>query len=295
MKKYSIILLFLFIPTLLSAQLWKRYRKQVYGGVGVTNFLGDLGGGNDIGAHDFTDLDIAATRITVNGGVKYQLTQYLSARGSLTWGILKGDDKNTKEPFRQLRDLSFRSHFWEASLMAEFYFLQNSRNGAYRLRGVRGNKGLKMDFYLLGGIGFMYFNPKAELNGKYVALQPIGTEGQGLPGQKDKYKRTTLTIPLGIGVAKSIDRYWSIGVEFMYRITFSDYIDDVSGYYYDTDAIIAANGGNQDIAKLVSSGEGGNGYEGQIRGDADHNDAFMTGTVTVTKKILARRRSRPKF
>jgi hypothetical protein len=295
MRKYTIVLLFIFIPTLLSAQLWKRYRKQVYGGVGVTNFLGDLGGGNDIGANDFTDLDVAATRMTVNAGVKYQLNQFISARGSLTWGLLKGEDKNTKEQFRGTRDLSFRSNFWELSLMGEFYFLQNSRNGAYRLRGVRGNKGLKMDFYLLGGIGFMYFNPKAELNGKYVALQPIGTEGQGLPGQKEKYKRTTLTIPLGIGVAKSIDRYWTIGVEFMYRVTFTDYIDDVSGNFYDTEAIIEANGGNRDIAQLISSGVNGNGFEGQKRGNPKQNDAFMTGTVTVTKKILARRRSRPKF
>tara|TARA_R110002049_G_scaffold25788_2_gene90132 strand:+ start:5906 stop:6799 length:894 start_codon:yes stop_codon:yes gene_type:complete len=297
MKRYGLILLlFLFIPTLLSAQLWKRYRKQVTGGVGVTNFLGDLGGGDDIGVNDFTDLDFAATRLTINAGFKYQLTKSLTARANLTWGLLKGDDEFTDEQYRSGRDLQFRSNIWEASIIGEFYLLQNSRNGAYRLRGVRGKKGLRMDLYLLGGVGLMYFNPKGQLdNGQWVALQPIGTEGQGLDGQKSKYNRTTLTIPLGIGVAKAIDRYWTIGVEFSHRITFSDYIDDVGGKFYNTQEIIDANGGNESIRPLITSSNGANGIEGEKRGGSDNNDSFMTGTVTITKKLLARRRSRPKF
>lgn len=295
MKRHGFILLLIFLPSLASAQLWKRYRKQVTAGIGVTNFLGDLGGANKIGSNDFTDLDLAATRMTVNAGFKYQLTKSITARANVTWGLLKGDDKFTDEIWRQDRNLNFRSNIWEASVMGEFYILQNSRNGAYRLRGVRGNKGLKMDLYLLGGVGFMYFNPKGQLpNGDWVTLQPLGTEGQGLPGQDSKYRRTTFTVPLGIGIAKSIDRYWTIGLEFTHRITFSDYIDDVGGEFYDTEKIIAANGGDRSIAPLISSGVGGNGFEGQIRGKG-RNDSFMTGTITVTKKLLARRRSRPKF
>ncbi len=296
MKNFGFILLVVFLPSLANAQIWKRYRKQITGGIGVTNFLGDLGGGNDIGRNDFTDINFAATRMTINVGFKYQLTKSVTARTNITWGVLKGDDKYTKEPFRNQRDLAFRSQFWEASLMGEFYIFQNSRNGTLRLRGVRGNKSLKMDLYLLGGVGFMYFNPKGQLaNGNWIALQPLGTEGQGLPGQKDKYKRTTFTIPLGFGIAKSIDRYWTIGFEFAHRITFSDYIDDVGGDFYDTQKIIDANGGNQSIAPLISSGVDGNGVEGQIRGDSKHNDSFMTGTITITKKLLARKRSRQKF
>jgi opacity protein-like surface antigen len=296
MKRYGFILLLIFLPSLASAQLWKRYRKQVFGGVGVTNFLGDLGGGNDIGVNDFTDLDIAATRMTVTAGFKYQLTKNFSARANLTYGLLRGDDKFTKEQFRRARDLHFRSNIWEASIMGELYLLQNSRNGAFRLRGVRGNRALKMDIYLLGGIGFMYFNPKGQLdNGDWVALQPIGTEGQGLPGQKDKYSRTTLTVPLGIGVAKTINRYWSVGIEFVHRVTFTDYIDDVGGLFYNPDAIINANGGNEELRPLITSSNGANGIPGEIRGDSEQNDHFMTGTITVTKKLLARRRSRPKF
>jgi len=296
MKRYGIILLLIFLPGLLSAQIWKRYRKQVTLGVGATNFFGDLGGGDDIGTKDFTDVDIAATRMTINAGFKYQLTKNFTARANLTWGLLRGDDKFTDEKFRNQRNLNFRSNIWEGSIMGELYILQNSRNGSFRLRGIRGNNGLKMDIYLLGGVGLMYFNPKGQLpNGDWIALQPIGTEGQGLPGQKSKYNRTTLTIPIGIGIAKSIDRYWTIGLEIVYRNTFSDYIDDVGGNFYDTEAIIKANGGDRSIEPLISSGVNGNGIQGEKRGGSDSNDSFMTGTITITKKLLARRRSRPKF
>mgnify|MGYP001954824861 CR=1 FL=1 len=90
-----------------------------------------------------------------------------------------------------------------------------------------------MDIYIFGGVGLMYFNPKGlDDSGQWVKLQPLGTEGQGLNGEPDKYNRVTFTIPYGIGIGKSIDRYWGINVEFTMRQTFTDYIDDVSGNYY---------------------------------------------------------------
>ena len=61
------------------------------------------------------------------------------------------------------------------------------------------------------------------------------------------------------------------------------------------EAIIKANGGDRSIEPLISSGVNGNGIQGEKRGGSDSNDSFMTGTITITKKLLARRRSRPKF
>ena len=84
-------------------------------------------------------------------------------------------------------------------------------------------------------------------------------------------------------------------MEIVSRNTISDYIDDVGGNFYDTEAIIKANGGDRSIEPLISSGVNGNGIQGEKRGGSDSNDSFMTGTITITKKLLARRRSRPKF
>lgn len=327
MKKHILITLIaiVLLPNLADAQRWKRFRRQLIGGVGVTNFLGDLGGGSGIGRDFIWDLDIPATRPSLMLGYRYQFNSYLFGRANVQWGILRSDDNFTTETFRSQRNLKFRTGYFELDLMAEFYLIQNSRGNLYRLRGVRGRRGLKMDIYVYGGLGFMYFNPKGEINGSWEKLQPLGTEGQGLPGQDDKYRRTTFTIPYGIGIGKSIDRYWGINAELTFRQTFSDYIDDVSGSYYgrqnlynakiaeglspseaarvatlsDPSIGLGGNTADQDgqtsAADYSSAGYNRNDLVGQQRGDPDDNDAYMTLMVTISRKIVKRRRSRPKF
>ena len=176
-----------------------------------------------------------------------------------------------------------------------------------------------MDIYVFGGLGFMFFNPKGrDITGKWVALQPLGTEGQGLPGEEKKYNRTTFTIPYGIGIGKSIDRYWQVNIEFTMRQTFTDYIDDVSDTYYGRqnlyDAKVAAGVDPNTAAQIayLSDPRLGQSYYGpaeyqgaekrndltngeNIRGDVTDNDSYMTGMITIARKIVKRRRSRPKF
>ena len=53
MKKIFTFLLLsvLLIPGLVNAQRWKRQRYEFSMGAGVSNFLGELGGANQIGTH----------------------------------------------------------------------------------------------------------------------------------------------------------------------------------------------------------------------------------------------------
>ena len=315
MKRVLLIFLLslVLLPSIVEAQRWKRFRRQIVVGGGVTNFLGELGGGNSTGRDGIGDLDFAATRPSLLLGYRYQVNNFFFLRSNLQWGILRGDDQYTEEKYRKGRNLNFRTGFFELNAMAEFYLIQNAKGNLYRLRGVRGRRGLQMDVYLFAGIGFMYFNPKTEYQGQWVALQPLGTEGQGLPGQDDKYNRTSFTIPYGIGIGKSLDRYWAINLEFTMRTVFTDYIDDVSGNYYGRQELIEAKGGNSN-SDAVKAGELSDrniyyqtigdisGYEkdtqveaGGQRGDPSDNDSFMTGMVTISRKIVKRRRSRPKF
>jgi len=303
-------LIFWLIPQFAEAQRWKRFRRQFIGGIGVTNFLGDLGGGNNEGRGGPADLDLAATRPGLTFGYRYQLNDYAFLRSNLTWGILKGSDEFTEEPARSGRNLSFRTGIFELNVMGEFYFVSNSSGNLYRLRGVKGRRGLGIDVYAFAGIGVMYFNPKAEYQGQFVALQPIGTEGQGLEGGGEKYNRITMTIPYGIGLGKTLDRYWSINFEVTVRQTFSDYIDDVSGEYYGRDrlyqakldaglseaeALRAATLSDPNIYHIQTDRDVQPDMQGEVRGDSSDNDAFLTAMFTVSRKIVRRRRSRPKF
>lgn len=88
--------------------------------------------------------------------------------------------------------------------------------------------------YIGGGIGLFQFNPKTMYNGAEVELQPLGTEGQGLPGYKEKYKLSELVIPVSLGVKFYMPkRKFAINLDFNYNHTFTDYIDDVSTVYAD--------------------------------------------------------------
>ena len=313
MKKHLLITLIavVLLPNIADAQLWKRFRRQLIGGVGVTNFLGDLGGGPGVGRDFIWDLDVPATRPSLMVGYRYQFNSYLFGRANVQWGVFRADDDFTTEQFRSGRNLKFRTGYFELDLMAEFYLIQNARGNLDKLKGVRGRRGLKMDVYVYGGLGFMYFNPKGEYQGTWHKLQPLGTEGQGLPGEAEKYNRTTFTIPYGIGLGKSIDRYWGVNLELTFRQTFSDYIDDVSGNYYGRKNIYQAKidqgFSSAEATKVAflsdpSQGLGGNpanGFTnildpdrndlvGQQRGDPSDNDAYMTLMVTVSRKIVKR-------
>ena len=88
----------------------------------------------------------------------------------------------------------------------------------------------------------MYFNPKAKLNGTSYALQPLGTEGQGIDGNPAPYSRIAIGLPIGLGAKYKLTRKIQIGIEISNTYTNSDYIDDAHDKYYDNDAIRDAYG-----------------------------------------------------
>jgi hypothetical protein len=87
-------------------------------------------------------------------------------------------------------------------------------------------------------------NPKTEINGDMVELQPLGTEGQGSDlSSKNNYSLTQLCIPLGVGVKFALGKKAALSLEYGIRKTFTDYLDDVgSGSYVDPSLLSVANG-----------------------------------------------------
>ena len=81
--KAIILCLIVIIPSLAEAQRWKRQRYEWVAGIGATQFLGDLGGRNQVGSDYFFDLDAASTRYMVNLGFRYKISQYVSAKNRL--------------------------------------------------------------------------------------------------------------------------------------------------------------------------------------------------------------------
>jgi hypothetical protein len=219
-----LVLLSLFI---LVSSANAQYKKEYGGGVGTSNYLGDIGGGSKEGRQNSPlDLKIKHERFSLNGYTRLKLNKNFSVKGSLSYIRLVGKDANSSNPQRNARNLSFKSNVIELIATGEWNFYQQTKM-APRVAGLsKGGKKQRVDFraYAFTGFGGVYFSSKAELLGKSYNLRKYKTEGVA-------YKPFTWAVPLGLGVSYTLNKKLRIGAELGYRITGSDWIDDVSGNY----------------------------------------------------------------
>lgn len=314
--KHLLIFLFLFI-TLVGesfSQRWTRERHHLYLGLGGSGFMGELGGADQVGTQGMRDFDFAAVKPAGALGYRYMLMENLGLKANLTFGYVSGDDKNTDEAFRNNRNIHFRSPILELSPQLQFTFYSMQKQGARytRLTGVRGRGDINISAHFFAGIAAFYFNPQGyfepgNYNGSiepeflpsagWYNLRPLRTEGQGFFPTRRKYLPVAFSIPFGIGAIVQLNRDISIGIEYGFRKTFTDYIDDVSTTYVDpaifsemfTDpAKIAlaeyfANPTLNNLSENVTS-------PGQQRGNPYNADAYMFSFITVYYRLPQVRR-----
>ncbi|MEO0733563.1 MAG: DUF6089 family protein [Bacteroidota bacterium] len=140
-------------------------------------------------------------------------------------------------------------------------------------------------FYGYGGVGVLSFNPEAELDGEFVELQPLRTEGQGLDPTRyaaAPYELTRVVYILGGGIRVRFSDRIVLGAEIGGRITGFDYLDDVSDVRVNYLDVLEGPGASQ-AARLsnpavVNVAEAGD-LE-YVRG-GDHNDYYFVGGLTL--------------
>ena len=133
------------------------------------------------------------------------------------------------------------------------------------------------------------------------------------------YKLIQFAIPFGLGVRFRVNEVIDIAVEYGFRYTFTDYLDDVSGNYVDLGVF-----GNDVLAKSMSyrsnevatpnrsyvgrdgqtynvlngygeeNGGVGGGDAGYVRGNSQDKDIYMLTTIRATY-ILGKTFHRAKF
>ncbi len=247
-------------------------------GFGPMFFLGDLGGSAGIGRDFVKDLDFPLTRFSKMVYVNYYAAEWLGFRLAINHGQLAGDDaeapnKGGAETFRIARNLSFKSSILEGYLAAEVYptvFFE-------KYDGLQG----KLRPYGLIGVGAYKFNPKTKLDGKWVELHPLSTEGQGLVDGVEEYKLTQLEIPMGLGFKYYIRENMYVGMEILHRKLFTDYIDDVSTNYPDPIVFNALPAADASKARRLyyrgnEVGPRTRPFVGEQRGDPSDKDAFFS-------------------
>lgn len=215
---------------------------------------------------------------------RYNVNSRIAVRANAFYGTVQGNDKLGKTAFQRNRNLSFKSQIIEVAAGIEFNYYQYQTS----------NRQHAITSYLFLEVGGFHMNPKADYNGQWVALQPLGTEGQGM--DKKRYPLTQVCIPFGLGLKFNLWRGACMTFEYGLRMTFTDYIDDVSGVYVDKAKIAKENG---PIAAALSDRSltplGYNGSDtGYRRGNSNDKDwysffgvmlSFQLGKPTICWKF----------
>ncbi len=220
-----------------SSSSWSLYRHELVFGSGISSYSGDLGNSIEVG--------LAMPLIHI--GFRSKLVERIAVKFNGNFTYLIGDDAK----FNNLRNLSFRSSLIEISAQLEFSLIKDKlkKMSAFEARQSFINN---FNLYLFVGIGGFRFNPQAKIenekgNTTWLDLQPLGTEGQGIGRNPDKYDLIEFCFPFGIGVKTSLTQTIAFEIDFGFRYTTTDYLDDVSDMYFDNGKIersygkIAAN------------------------------------------------------
>ena len=252
--------------------------------LGGANYLGEMGG-KDQPRRDFVwDMKLNQTRWAIGGFARRKINRLISINAGLLYFRIQGRDSESTYRPRVGRNLNFRNDMFELYVRPEFTLFQDNDLG--------GSGRYKTDFRLFGYVGLAayYSNPKGQLNGEgeSYALKPLETENVA-------YSNIGISIPAGIGMHLTFKRRHRIGYDFGWRTTFSDYLDDASTVYADPADLsspLAIDLANQSMSQaeydaLPESVQPDyvnpkNYGPGAQRGDASHNNSYLTMTLTYS-------------
>lgn len=289
-------------------------------GFGSSSYYGDLSPYGRI-----VQSTINGVRWNANFNFTRQISPTVGIRFGLTWARISGDDSYLDGvagyEANFMRNLHFRNDIKELSIVGQYDLIRTERSYLRREPIIP---------YIFGGIAVFAHDPVARpdssvyTNNDWVRLQPLNTEGQGLPGYATPYSLISVSFPIGFGVRYKLNPNWDLGFEMGFRYTLTDYLDDAGGNYADPNELAAqsplardmgnrtleksaANRGidrrpgvikyliaqvvipastplNSDITTLVPAVQGFSDRNDQ-RGNPKYNDSYMLTTIKLIYHI----------
>lgn len=240
---------------------------------------------------------------------RYTIHPALAVRWGINWGTVYAADNWNKDLAyeakfieedafqRYLRNQTVKTDIFETNLMLEVNLFR------FRYRGL-GWKAFTP--YILAGVGYFHYNAKNKLidptgsyPDKWVSIYDLNLEGDGWAGTNNRESRESrwgVQIPAGIGLKWDIGKRFNMGVEYVYRMTFKDQIDGVSGEYIDPslfDKNLSAQQAAQAramydksylINPVIQHGKG------EIRGNSKVNDSYSSFAITLYWKLKKKRK-----
>lgn len=187
---------------------------------GVSDYNGDL-----------LDKPYRFSRPAAGLRVGYQLSNRFTLAAAFTYGKLEGADSINTTPGIADRNLSFQSELKEYAMMLEYHL--------FNLEAIGWTP------FAFAGLGVYQYSPYTfDKEGNKHYLQPLGTEGQGLPQYpaRQPYKLTNFAVPLGGGIKVMLNEHLQLAALIGLRLTNNDYLDDVSLSYAGEEDLRTARG-----------------------------------------------------
>jgi hypothetical protein len=274
----AVLLSFLFVLAIQLTSL-AQYRWDYGTKVGVSNYLGDIGGKYLPRRDGFVDMHLISSRASTGTYVRYKFNKRFAVSSNIDYIRITDRDAYTTYAPRRARNANFRNDIVEMGTRAEVTIWYDNDVG---------NKGYyNPDFklFVFAGVAGYYSNPKGQIysngelqyGGKWFDLRNWKTEGQ------DRIQ-------------------WDLS----WRTVFTDYLDDVSTVFNkpNTDDPLALEFVNQSYQSLINGLLADNPQYTAAdlaienftyvynpaaplspRGDSQHNDSYLTSQITITKLI----------
>lgn len=257
---------------------------ELGGSAGLMNCLTDIGGKRGPGNNFTKDLNWQMTKpsLSLFGEAVYK--DAIGIKLETTIGSIRSCDSILKAVSgttvgRYERNLSFRSTILELQLAAEVHPLFFKRYDQ--------DKAPYWSPYFVASAGFFSFNPQACLNHEWYDLHPLRTEGEGFEEYHDRkpYHLIQFNVPVGIGVRYELSSSINARLEMLYRILFTDYLDDVSKMDY-IDPSLFMNYLSPEQALLARQLADRRLSTNNIqRGNPNNNDAYFTIQLKVSATL----------
>ena len=223
---------------------------------GASNYHGDL-------AYNIAPNE---TRFSGSAFYRWNINSYWSMRPTLSYIPIGGADSNFAE--YNDRNLSFRNNIYEVSNVMEFNFQPFSNRSIHNSN----------TFYVMGGIAGFIHKPEAKLDDQWYDLRKAQTENTD-------YRLIQLSIPMGAGYKQSIGGNFVFGLEAAWRLTFTDYLDDVSSVYPELETDNGGFNRLSDRSWQVSETGMPLANQGDTRGDANLRDWYFQTAVTIAYRF----------
>ena len=223
-------------------------------GFGSSSYYGDLSPYNR-----FIQSTVNGIRWNANFNYTRQISPNVGIRFGLTWARISGDDSfmDGVAGFEAnfMRNLHFRNDIKELSIVGQYDLVRTERSYVRREQIIP---------YIFGGIAVFAHDPVARPDSsvyhttEWVRLQPLNTEGQGLPGYGTPYSLISVSFPVGFGVRYKLNSSWDLGFEMGFRYTLTDYLDDAGGNYADASVLegqsnLSRDMGNRTLERIAAN------------------------------------------